>query len=365
MTLWEVDIYPAAGRPDLAAQSIQAEAADLGIADRLSVKAARGYLLEGELSEDDVRRLAKELLADPVVEETVIGKIGAQELNQPPADCPQLIHVLPKPGVMDPVAQSALKAIADFDIPAENVRTLKKYWTSQITVQQLELLCGKILANDSIEQVVVGPMNLQRLDVGQPYTFELVHVPISQLDDTELERLSREGQLYLTLVEMQTIQQYFRELDRDPTDVELETIAQTWSEHCSHKTLAGRIAYRDERGERQFDNMLKETIFAATQTDSRATGRAGLVRQRLQRQRGHRPVRRPIQRCLQSRNAQSPVGVGALRRSQHGDRRRDPRSDGHGPGRQAGLQHRRLLFCLRPTRRPRTCRPACCIRGAS
>ena len=46
---------------------------------------------------------------------------------------------------------------------------------------------------------------------------------------------------------MQTIQAHFRELGREPTDVELETIAQTWSEHCSHKTLAGRIAYRDER----------------------------------------------------------------------------------------------------------------------
>ena len=78
-------------------------------------------------------------------------------------------------------------------------------------------------------------------------------------------RLSREGQLYLQLAEMQTIRQHFRDLGRDPTDVELETIAQTWSEHCSHKTLAGRIAYRDEHGERQFENMLKETIFAATQ----------------------------------------------------------------------------------------------------
>ena len=55
-------------------------------------------------------------------------------------------------------------------------------------------------------------------------------------------------------------------LGRQPTDIELETIAQTWSDHCSHKTLAGRIAYRDENGTRQFDNMLKETIFAATET---------------------------------------------------------------------------------------------------
>jgi phosphoribosylformylglycinamidine synthase subunit PurSL len=68
---------------------------------------------------------------------------------------------------------------------------------------------------------------------------------------------------------MQTIQ-HFRDLGRDPTDVELETLAQTWSEHCSHKTLAGRIAYRDENGERRFENMLKETIFAATQEIRRA-----------------------------------------------------------------------------------------------
>ena len=67
---------------------------------------------------------------------------------------------------MDPVAQSALNAIADFEIAAENVRTLRKYWTSSLTPAQLDLLCGKILANDSIEQVIVGPLNLERLDVG-------------------------------------------------------------------------------------------------------------------------------------------------------------------------------------------------------
>ena len=63
---------------------------------------------------------------------------------------------------------------------------------------------------------------------------------------------------------MRTIRAHFIELGRDPTDVELETVAQTWSEHCSHKTLAGRIRYRGPEGERAFENMLKETIFAAT-----------------------------------------------------------------------------------------------------
>ncbi|MFM7930804.1 MAG: AIR synthase related protein, partial [Pirellula sp.] len=59
-------------------------------------------------------------------------------------------------------------------------------------------------------------------------------------------------------------QSYYRQIRRQPTDIELETIAQTWSEHCSHKTLGGRIQYQDGNGARQFTSMLKETIFAAT-----------------------------------------------------------------------------------------------------
>ena len=112
--------------------------------------------------------------------------------------------------------------------------------------------------------MIVGPLDFQHLEVGSPYDFKLVTVPIRQMDDAALQRLSLEGQLYLSLVEMQTIQAEFRSLDRDPTDVELETIAQTWSEHCSHKTLAGRIRYRDGDREQRFENMLRETIFAAT-----------------------------------------------------------------------------------------------------
>jgi phosphoribosylformylglycinamidine synthase II len=270
VTLWEVDIYPVAGERDLAAESIAASAADLGIANQLSVGTARGYLLEGSL--DDVRRLARELLSDEVVEQTVIGRLGDAALNTPPPGATLCVHVLPKPGVMDPVAWSAENAIADFDIRVGRVRTLKKIWLSPLEPAQLQALCDKVLANDSIEQVVIGPLDFRRLDMGQPYAFQLIRVPIRELDDAALEQLSRTGQLYLSRMEMRTIQQYYRQLDRDPTDVELETLAQTWSEHCSHKTLAGRIAYRDENGQRHFDNMLKETIFAATQQIRRELG---------------------------------------------------------------------------------------------
>ena len=178
-------------------------------------------------------------------------------------------------------------------------------------------------------------------------------------------RLSREGQLYLQLAEMQTIQQHFRELGRDPTDVELETIAQTWSEHCSHKTLAGRIAYRDEHGERQFENMLKETIFAATQEIRKQLGERRLVRERVRGQRRRRAVRRRIQRRFKVETHNHPsalepygganTGLGGVIRD----------ITGHGPRREADLQHRRVLLRPAATRRAgRRCRRACCIRSA-
>src|SRR5207249_4743777 len=93
-------------------------------------------------------------------------------------------------------------------------------------------------------------------------------VPLRELDDAGLTQRSREGQLALSLAEMKAIQAHFLELGRDPTDIELETLAQTWSEHCSHKTLKGQIDFDGRR----INNLLKETIFAATQEIRRRLG---------------------------------------------------------------------------------------------
>jgi phosphoribosylformylglycinamidine synthase len=263
--LWEVDIYPLEGQPDIGARDVTAAVAELHLVQGLKVTSARGYLIQGDLDLAQVTRIADELLADRVVERTVVAPVGDASLTQLPSGRAHWIHVLPKPGVMDPVAQSAMEAVADFKLRAEAIRTVKKYAVSQLTDEQIKLLCSKVLANDAIEQVIVGPLSFDRLQVGSPYDLKVTTLPIRSMNDQALKRLSIEGQLYLSLVEMQTIQAHFRSLDRDPTDVELETTAQTWSEHCSHKTLAGRIHYRDSNGERHFQNMLKETIFAATQ----------------------------------------------------------------------------------------------------
>jgi len=276
--LWEVDIYPADGQPDPLARQIAADAADLELAEDLAVIAASGYLIQGPLDQGQVTRVANDLLADRVVQRTVVAPVGDEALIRAPrgSGVPQsgwrLVHVLPKPGVTDPVAQSALAAIADFDLQAEAVRTLKKYWIGGLPDERLELLSSKVLANDAVEQVIVGPLEFEHLEVGSPYDFQLVRIPIRSLDDEALLKLSIEGQLYLSLVEMQSIRAHFQSLRRDPTDVELETVAQTWSEHCSHKTLAGRIEYRGPEGRRQFQNMLRETIFAATAEIRREAG---------------------------------------------------------------------------------------------
>ena len=267
--LWQVDIYPAPGQLDRSANEIGADAADLGFGE-LAVLTSRGYLLQGDLKAAQIQTIIDQLLVDPVVEQAVFAPVGDTTLNQPPQSNLHPLHVLLKPGVMDPVAQSALRAISDLGIEVQAIQTLKKYWLPDLESDTLNRLTNKILSNDAIEQVVVGPLDFQQLHLGKPYTFELQTVPIRQLDASELDALSRSGQLYLQTAEMETIRDYYRNLDRDPTDIELETLAQTWSEHCSHKTLAGRIAYQGPldqtgtQGSRQFENMLKETIFAAT-----------------------------------------------------------------------------------------------------
>ncbi|TWT96461.1 phosphoribosylformylglycinamidine synthase subunit PurL [Neorhodopirellula pilleata] len=300
MPLWQIDIHPNPTQTDRAGRQTADEIHQLGLGDDLVVAAAHGYLLQGDLDADQAEQIGASLLADAVTERTVVSRIdqGADEaaretLAEPPEtmietladrgidDAPHLVHVMSKPGVMDPVAASTLGALADSGFATQAVRTFRKFWIAGVDDDGLERICRKALSNDSIEAYVIGPLQMDRLDVGSSGEFELVRVPIRELDDAGLEKLSKDGQLYLTLVEMQTIRDHFVSLDRDPTDIELESVAQTWSEHCSHKTLAGRIHYRGPSAdgtplgdERQYNNMLKETIFEATQTIRRSLGDA-------------------------------------------------------------------------------------------
>lgn len=86
-------------------------------------------------------------------------------------------------------------------------------------------------------------------------------IPIRDADNRRLLKINSEYMLSLSLEEMKAIQRYFRSLGRDPTDVEMNTIAQTWSEHCYHKTFKGII----ETSDGVINGLLKTYIFKATE----------------------------------------------------------------------------------------------------
>jgi phosphoribosylformylglycinamidine synthase len=261
--LWEIEIL----RKDFETELAQVQADYQSLTHRPSpaglLGPTRGYLLEGDLNRDQADRLMNELLVDPLVED------GACRPTPLPPDRPRGVlqwTVLLKPGVMDPTAESVLNAARDLAIPLDSVRTFRRYLLKGEGLPPTEdAALRRVLANDAIEQIVAGPLRMEHLTLGSQYNFRLVTVPLRDLDDDALMKVSRDGQLSLSLAEMHTIQEQFRQAGRDPTDVELETIAQTWSEHCSHKTLKGNIEFSGEGGSRRYDNLLKETIFGATQ----------------------------------------------------------------------------------------------------
>jgi phosphoribosylformylglycinamidine synthase len=257
--LWEVEIQPKGA--DRERDRLGEEYAllthrppkELGI-----VRATHGFLLEGQITEGHARSLVAQLLVDPLVEAGNLRRLDRQGHE---SGLDQSVRtVLLKPGVMDPVSLSVVDAAHDLKISLDSVRTFRRYYFDTSSANGNAPIIAKILANDAIEQVVTGPLALEHLSLGTSYSFRLSVFRLRELDNASLEKVSREGGLALNLTEMRAVQEHFKALGREPTDVELETIAQTWSEHCSHKTLKGQIDFEG----RPIQNLLKETIFAAT-----------------------------------------------------------------------------------------------------
>jgi len=243
------------GLPDPRGEALQKDIRDLGIATADRVRVSDIYLLEGALSHKEVELICLELLADPIAEEYSIGEapLFAQEDAH-------AVEVAYNPGVMDPVEESVSKGILDLGITTiESVKTAKRYYLwGELSSSDIDLVSSKLLVNSVIQHVVTG-----RERVSLPsaeYRFSLAEVDLLALDDDGLARLGRE-KLELNLDELKHIQNYFSKLGRNPTDVELETLAQTWSEHCKHKTFKSRI----KLGEEVIDNLLQSTIMKVTE----------------------------------------------------------------------------------------------------
>jgi phosphoribosylformylglycinamidine synthase II len=258
---WRVEVFNRSGFSDVHGQSVLEDIQELGIDSVQAVQSARVFLIEADFDKDFAERLARELLADPVCEEYYIGRSG------PPAGLAKatLIEVHLKSGVTDPVAESVMAAIADMGVKADNVRTARKYvLLGQITQKQTDTIAKKILANDCIEDCIIGNEAEPPSPHLKPYELKIVHWPIRDLDDDALIALSKGKDLFLNLREMKTIQEHYQQLGREPTDIELESIAQTWSEHCVHKTLKSSVDLSIDGRQLHFDDLLKETVFKAT-----------------------------------------------------------------------------------------------------
>ncbi len=199
------------------------------------------YYLHGGLSQEQVDLIAKELLCDSVIEGYYCGEAEGFE-------------IVYNPGVTDPKESSIKKAIADLGIEIEAAKTGKNYIIKgEFDVAKLEECASLFLYNPLVQHIKHVKEEIYKPSV---YKFHILKIDLA----TDLMKISREMGLSLSQIEMEEIRDYFSKKGRKPTDVELETIAQTWSEHCRHKTFLGKIQFNGEK----IDNLLKNTIMRAT-----------------------------------------------------------------------------------------------------
>ncbi len=256
-----------------------------------AVRTAQLYYLTGHLTPAEIDRLVQQLLVDPIVQQVnvhpnpVKPAIPQQhEIDQVPSS--YTVDVFFHPGVTDTLAESVINGASLLDIRAlEQVQTGRRYiLDGRLSETDVQAITGALLYNPVIQRYTLhrpGQGGFQTTDLEQPHAERLQeHVEdrklahrfhILDMTDDELIELSKAGMLALDFNEMRAIQAYYREQQREPTDVELETLAQTWSEHCSHKTFKATIAYRevDNTGtileEETINGLLKQYIMRATE----------------------------------------------------------------------------------------------------
>jgi len=264
--IWRIDV---SSKERIPSSKIASEISDLGVSTNSRVFTHKVYLLETDLSQNQVELIASKLLIDPVIEQY---SLTEGIFSSRPKD--NQIVITYNPGVCDTVALSLEEAVKDMSLSLKSARTAQFYEFEGLTREQILYLAPKLLFNPLIEHILEFDevKNLTTLDEfsGSDYKFDLVKVDLLSADNQKLEDISKRGCLSLSLDEMKIIQDYFKQKKRNPTDCELETIATLWSEHCAHKTFRGLIEYnyKDAQGKltkpATINNLLKSTVMKAT-----------------------------------------------------------------------------------------------------
>jgi phosphoribosylformylglycinamidine synthase II len=254
---------------------------DLG----LSVERVRTidvYTIDADLTAPEVERVRGELFTDPITQDSSASSRLARDFTW-------IIEVGFRPGVTDNVGKTAregIEAVLGRRLaPKEAVYTSRQYLlTGRLRRDEVEHIARDLLANELIQRWDIRSIEEWAegydTDLGVPKVAGAgrPHVETIPLDlsDTELLQLSDRRMLALSLEELHAIRRYYDDparraerrvlgLPEWPTDVELEALAQTWSEHCKHKIFNAHITYRDEHGRVQaIDSLFKTFIVGAT-----------------------------------------------------------------------------------------------------
>ena len=287
-------------RPPFAATRTQALAhaiAGLDIRGVTAVRVCDLYFLHGDLDAAALERLAHLVLHDPVTEDvrlappagatavrqahrtgleldfggsTELAEVKLSRAVEGLAEAgQQIIEVALHPGVTDSVADSLLDAaqllgISGLLYAATGQQVILEGTLAPAEVQRI---AQELLANGTIQHYTINrPLTPIFASASADDAVEII--PLRDADAPALLEISRTRRLALDLAEMQAIQDYYRGVAREPTDVELEMLAQTWSEHCVHKTFKATIDFHDasqpDAAPQRIHGLLKTYIKAAT-----------------------------------------------------------------------------------------------------
>ncbi len=279
-----IEVGFADGVADARARSVaRSVAEDLGLTVE-RVRTVEVYTTNVELSPEQLDRLGAELFADPVIQ---LYSVDSPLHEQ--GDFDWLIEVGFRPGVTDNVGHSAAQGMQDMlgvqSAEGEGFFTGRQYlFNGRLSRRDAERIASGLLANDLIERSRI--ISRDQWSSGERVVAEVPLVPGGappavggydlEVDDDKLLRISEDGVLSLTLAEMKAVQAHYRSeqvrgrraefgLGANPTDVELECIAQTWSEHCKHKIFSAAIDYTDHHGHTErIDGVFKSFIRRST-----------------------------------------------------------------------------------------------------
>ncbi|MHB1355374.1 MAG: phosphoribosylformylglycinamidine synthase subunit PurL [Anaerolineae bacterium] len=264
--IYRVEVAPLPG--ETSANYMLSDIWALGIRSIERVEHHALYFLYGDLTASQVELLSAELLADPIVqraESCLLTEVSTLAVGQ------NRVEVGLLPGVTDTVAanlvnRAHLLGISGL-IASATAASYLIYGT--LSDSELRLIAQKLFCNDVIQYYELGALKPHIIEsrLQTPMRYDLV--PVKSLSDAELLKLSRDRLLSLDLGEMHAVRNYFTLAGREPTDVEIETIAQTWSEHCVHKTFKGIIDYTETTTSgtttQRIDSLIRTYLQAATQ----------------------------------------------------------------------------------------------------